>query len=145
MIQFKPSEIRVIIILSILALAGSALVLIQRYDKAARFNISLPLSDGAYNYRYSEPNAKRAGGVADTAAQAQLAVMNKAGGAEKIDINACGFYDFEALPGIGPALAERIMAYRDSIGRFTAVDDLLNVKGIGPAKYAQIEKLVEVK
>ena len=51
-----------------------------------------------------------------------------------ININTAGASELEALPGIGPALAARIVEYRDGHGPFASVDDLTDVPGIGPAK-----------
>ncbi len=48
----------------------------------------------------------------------------------------------EKLPGIGPVIAERIIAHREANGPFEAVDDLLEVPGIGEAKLASIRDLV---
>jgi competence protein ComEA len=48
------------------------------------------------------------------------------------------------LPGVGPVLAERIVAYRDANGPFQAVEDLLEVPGIGEAKLAAMRDLVTV-
>ena len=44
--------------------------------------------------------------------------------------------ELEDLPGVGPVLANRIVAYRDLHGSFAAVEDLLDVGGIGEAKLA---------
>ena len=51
-----------------------------------------------------------------------------------VNINTAGVSELEALPGIGPALAARIVEYRDGHGPFASVDDLTDVPGIGPAK-----------
>lgn len=51
----------------------------------------------------------------------------------RIDINTASALDFETLPGIGPAKAAAIVAYRTRHGRFTTIADLDNVPGIGPA------------
>lgn len=51
-----------------------------------------------------------------------------------VNINTAGASELEALPGIGPALAARIVEYRDGHGPFASVDDLTDVPGIGPAK-----------
>ena len=50
---------------------------------------------------------------------------------ERIDINTATLEEFESLPGIGPATAERIIRYRDINGRFDIVEDLTEVSGIG--------------
>ncbi len=49
-----------------------------------------------------------------------------------IDLNSAGAPDLDALPGIGPALAQRIVDYRQQHGPFQKIDDLINVSGIGP-------------
>ena len=58
----------------------------------------------------------------------------RAPAAGPININTAGASELEALPGIGPALAARIVEYRDGHGPFASVDDLTDVPGIGPAK-----------
>jgi competence ComEA-like helix-hairpin-helix protein len=55
-----------------------------------------------------------------------------------LDPNLASVKDFEALPGIGPTLAERIVAYRESHGPFAEIDVLARVPGIGLAILARI-------
>lgn len=55
-----------------------------------------------------------------------------------IDLNSATAADLDALPGIGPALAERIVQYRRRHGPFPKVDDLIQVSGIGQEKLAKI-------
>jgi competence protein ComEA len=62
-----------------------------------------------------------------------------------LDLNRASESEIEALPGIGPAVAARIVARRDSLGRFRHVEDLDSVKGIGPALIEKIRPLVVVK
>jgi len=50
----------------------------------------------------------------------------------QVDLNAAGARELEALPGIGPVLAARIIAYRDRHGPFNRLEDLLQVEGVGP-------------
>ncbi len=61
-----------------------------------------------------------------------------------LDLNRATEQDFDALPGIGPKLAERIMEYRQSVGAFHALDELREVKGIGKKKFERIRPLVTV-
>ncbi|MCZ7532798.1 MAG: helix-hairpin-helix domain-containing protein [Acidimicrobiia bacterium] len=52
----------------------------------------------------------------------------------RFDINTADEAGFEALPGIGPVIAERIVAYRDEHGPFETLESLLDVPGIGESK-----------
>ncbi len=63
----------------------------------------------------------------------------------KININSASATELEALPGIGPVIAERIVAYREANGPFASVDDLINVSRIGPATLESIRELVEAR
>jgi competence protein ComEA len=65
-----------------------------------------------------------------------------AGAAGVLDINRATAEELTALPGIGPALAERIIAYREANGRIGSLEDLDNVSGIGPSILGQIEGMV---
>ena len=60
----------------------------------------------------------------------------EAPGDGRIDLNRASAQDLAGLHGIGPVLAERIVAYRDEHGRFESIEDLLDVPGIGEAKLA---------
>ncbi|HEY4743320.1 MAG TPA: helix-hairpin-helix domain-containing protein [Desulfuromonadaceae bacterium] len=57
-----------------------------------------------------------------------------------LDINVMNKADFDRVPGIGPALARRIVAYRQMNGGFMAVQDLLFIEGIGQKKYLHLVK-----
>ena len=52
-------------------------------------------------------------------------------GIAPVELNEATVEQLDGLPGIGPALAERIVTYRDEHGPFEQVDDLAKVKGIG--------------
>ncbi|MBR2716870.1 MAG: helix-hairpin-helix domain-containing protein [Oscillospiraceae bacterium] len=64
------------------------------------------------------------------------AVYAAAGG--PLDLNAAGTEELEALPGIGPVLAENILAWRTENGPFQSGEDLLSVPGVGPVTYESI-------
>ena len=61
-----------------------------------------------------------------------------------ININRATADELDALPGIGPVLASRIVNYRKANGPFTAIEDLQRVSGIGSAKFAQFKSKVRV-
>ncbi|MEZ0536146.1 helix-hairpin-helix domain-containing protein [Caldicellulosiruptoraceae bacterium PP1] len=60
----------------------------------------------------------------------------------KININTASKSDFEKLPGIGPAIAQKIIDYREKVGRFKSIDDIKNVSGIGEKKYDAIKDYI---
>ena len=60
-----------------------------------------------------------------------------------LDINMATVQDFEALPGIGPKLAQEIVETRERLGGFKTIDELKKVKGIGDKKFGKIrDKLI---
>jgi competence ComEA-like helix-hairpin-helix protein len=61
-----------------------------------------------------------------------------------IDLNRASQKDLEALPGVGPALAGRILALRHTMGGFRTPDDLLRVRGLGPVTVDRLKPLVFV-
>lgn len=61
---------------------------------------------------------------------------------QRVRINSASASELQQLPGIGPALAQRIVETRNS-GRFTSAEDLLRVPGIGKAKLAKLRDYVE--
>ena len=60
------------------------------------------------------------------------------GALSTININLASVVELEQLPGVGPATAKAIVAYREKNGAFQRVEDLLKVRGIGPAKLSEI-------
>jgi competence protein ComEA len=61
-----------------------------------------------------------------------------------VDINSATISDLDALPGVGPSTAQAIIDYRVANGPYASVDDLLNVRGIGPSKLAAMRARVRV-
>jgi competence protein ComEA len=60
----------------------------------------------------------------------------------KLNLNTATAAQLDKLPGVGPVLAERIVAYRESKGGFRSVGELRQVDGIGDAKFAELKDLV---
>lgn len=59
-----------------------------------------------------------------------------------LDLNQASVLQLEELPGIGPRLAQLVVEHRSRKGAYKTVDDLLDVKGIGPAKIERLRSLV---
>jgi competence protein ComEA len=56
-----------------------------------------------------------------------------------VNINTASAAEFEALPGIGPKMAQRIVEYREKNGAFKKLEDLMNVKGIGEKNFLKLK------
>jgi competence protein ComEA len=121
---------------------------------ADRVNLAAPVSDGERVWVPAQGEdavpdvvAGMAGGAGSGSSAAGGA---GAGGASPavpsspVDLNSATAEELDALPGVGPATATAILAYRDEHGRFSSVDELLEVRGIGEAKLDQLRSLVRV-
>ena len=62
-----------------------------------------------------------------------------------INLNKADQQTLETLPGIGPELAARILAYRQTVGGFVAKEQIMDVEGIGEKRYAELEQLITVE
>jgi competence ComEA-like helix-hairpin-helix protein len=65
--------------------------------------------------------------------------------APKVDLNSAGIDELVTLPGVGPAIAQRILDWREQHGRFTSVDQLREVRGIGEATLGRLRPFVLLK
>ncbi|MBK9927867.1 MAG: ComEA family DNA-binding protein [Anaerolineales bacterium] len=61
-----------------------------------------------------------------------------------VNINTASSVELEALPGIGPTTAQKIVDYRETNGPFLSTEDIVNVSGIGPGTYERIKDLITV-
>jgi competence protein ComEA len=85
--------------------------------------------------------------IGEVAAGAPPAGGTAGGGAVvpgKVNINTADSATLETLPRVGPALAARIIAWREANGRFTAVEDLMSVSGVGEKTFEGLKDLVTV-
>lgn len=103
-------------------------------------NLAAPLGDAQHLH---VPRVGEAAPPAPAAAVAPAAASG-AGAGGPIDLNRANAVDLEELPGIGQAIAGRIIAYREAKGPFASVEDLQNVAGIGDSLFAKISPLVTV-
>ena len=74
-----------------------------------------------------------------------LAASVTAAAAAPLNLNEASAKQLQSLPGIGEVTAAHILAYRKGNGAFKRVDDLLQVKGVGPKTLARIRALVTVE
>jgi len=61
-----------------------------------------------------------------------------------VNINKAGLEELDTLPGVGPATAQKILDYRTQNGNFKSIDGIMDVSGIGPAKYSQMQALISI-
>lgn len=115
-----------------------------------RVNLAAPLADGE---RVWVPRAGQAevpevvagsGGGGGGVAAGGPGAAGTAGVPAIVDLNTATAEELDTLPGVGPATAAAILAYRDEHGRFASVDELLEVRGIGEAKLEQLRASVTV-
>jgi competence protein ComEA len=135
---------RIILLLLLIIFSGLLLKLIDRQHKAMAFNIAGFL-DG---YRYSttiKPDNDKANLSTNDASLPTTKTDDglQAEAPFKINVNSADLAALQRLPGIGPVLAQRIIAFRDSIGGYANADELLDVQGIGEKKLAGIEEYLE--
>ncbi len=111
-----------------------------------RLNLAAVVGDGqrvAVPVLGAPPPPLVDGGGADPAGVADPSAAPD-GPPPKLDLNAATAADLEALPGIGPVLAQAILDHRRRLGRFRSVEDLLGVRGIGERRFADLRDRVRV-
>ena len=121
-----------------------------------RVNLAAPLSDGERVWvprrgEVSSPEVVAGGGGGGGAAGSGSANAGTGTGSAGtsappavVNLNTATAEELDTLPGVGPATAAAILAYRSEHGQFSSVDDLLEVRGIGDAKLEALRASVTV-
>lgn len=117
--------------------------MLKKQGRISSLDLGIFTDKGNYKYEY-EPPIKPDKTDIDTAGDFSP-VVGISSRTAIININKASFFDLQTLPGIGPATARSIIAYRDSVGGFGMVDDLLNVNGIGPSKMRKFRDMVIIE
>jgi len=77
-------------------------------------------------------------------ASSKAAAKAAPGSTAPVNINTATQAQLEALPGLGSAVAQRIVEYREKNGNFKKLEDLMNVKGIGEKSFLKLKPLITV-
>jgi competence protein ComEA len=109
------------------ARAGGA----TRRAEIALVNLAAPLADGTQVVVPSRVAVASAGGASSPSTPAG-----------PVHLNSATLEQLDALPGVGPVTAQKILDYRQQHGAFSSVDELDAIPGIGPARLDQLRELV---
>lgn len=113
---------------------------------AASVNLARPVVDGeqVVVLRRGDPGASTAGLAVGGPAPSGGSGGTAGTAAAPVDLNAATLDQLDTLPGIGPVLAQRILDWRTANGRFSTVDELNEVSGIGEATLSDLRPVVTV-
>ncbi|WP_152192869.1 ComEA family DNA-binding protein [Georgenia satyanarayanai] len=118
----------------------------QEDAELAAVNLARPLVDGEQVYvpRVGEAPPGGAGGEGPVPDGGGPVAGEPAAEGGVIDLNSADLAALDTLPGVGPAIAQRILEWRDANGPFHSVEELLEVSGIGPATLEKLRERVRV-
>jgi competence protein ComEA len=137
---FTRNEIRVILFLSVTFVAGSGIRWYRQHVDASTVPVfDYSRSDSEFVARSRAPLPDQTAAITSgppRAARKQLPA------ARSINLNTASIQELMRLPGIGEAYARRVVAYRLEHGPFNSVDDLINIKGIGPKKLEKLRRFL---
>ena len=140
MFSFNRNEQIALVLLSTALLVGTVVSLVSRYApdhtpdfRVIRGAVEVPAADSANGPERVEG-----------ATESVPAAARPSDDALPIDLNRASVSELQKLPGIGPAIARRIAAFRSEHGPFRRIEDLTAVRGIGPKSVERIRPLVSI-
>lgn len=139
-VSVEPVHALIIIGVLVIALATSLTLLIQQSMSLAHEQTGTPAASAATGAPAASEPARA---TPDAPAESTVAEpTTTAPTFTPVDLNTASQAQLESVKGIGPVTAANIIAYRASVGRFTSVDELLNVPGIGAKTLEKIRPYV---
>ncbi|MCJ7497402.1 MAG: helix-hairpin-helix domain-containing protein [candidate division Zixibacteria bacterium] len=132
--SFTPQESKAIIFLIVVLLIGSGVTIYKKYHPD--FAPELLIEN---NF----PEQKKVFEPARSSAISENINLKIPG--RKVNLNTATLRELESLPGIGPELGRRILDYREKRGNFSTIDEIINVKGIGPKILEKFKNLITVE
>jgi competence protein ComEA len=158
-IGFTLTEIRVLLLLTIVFLAGLLYKNFYKDKPETEYKIyDYSKEDSAFNYHKNqiieeiskEKTTENKVDIKSEVLQLTKPDYNKIDNQppleeKSINLNTAGIDLLERLPGIGKKTAEKIIAYREKIKKFKSIDDLIQVNGIGTSKLNKIRKFLYIE
>ena len=108
------------------------------------FGYLLGHGNGETNVSVSVTESKQPARAQTAPETEQMVPMDAPTEDRPLDLNTATVEQLDLLPGIGTEYAKRIVAYRETNGRFVAKEQIMDVDGIGEKRYAEIEALIVV-
>lgn len=147
---FTQNEAGVILFLAAAILVGWVLGAMRNDDEPVQPNalVALAAQDSVFRSRSESNENVQAGNSGDIEGETRPSsteIMQPSTAAGAVNINRATGSTLETLPGIGPATAKKIIAYRNEHGPFTQIEDLTKVKSIGPKKLEHIRPFITVE
>ena len=110
----------------------------------SQINLAAKMADGQQLIVPEKGAAPPAGAAAATGGQSSGSGSAASAASQPVNLNAATLDQLTDLDGIGPKTAQKILDYREANGGFKSIEELLEVPGIGPAKFEQIKAQVVI-
>lgn len=144
-----------ILVLAILSGTAVLLWMVEKQDKSSsgsnvgEQNSILQKEVDDLNKKIDDLNKAISDSKGQTQSSSSSVKSDESGGSSnevsgQININSASLGELDSLTGIGPTYAQRIIDYREQTGGFKSIDEIQNVKGIGPATFEKIKNNITI-